>query len=232
MLTDRVDVPDVPPREPAAAAPDPGAMARLAELLSAARRPLVVVGEGGWTAAGADVAAFAEAQRVPVAASWRCQDYVDNASPAYAGHAGLAMDPALARRIREADVLIAVGGRLGEITSAGYTLVRPGVPAQRLVHVHPDPDELGAVYRPELGIVSGLARFAAAARALAPSGAGRRAGLLEAAHAEYLANLREARRLPGPLQLTGVMAALRERLRPGAVPTNRAGHLSPLAPPF
>ena len=86
---------------------------------------------------------------MPVVASFRCQDYVDNASPAYAGHAGLGMDPALAKRIREADLLVAIGGRLGEIPSDGYTLVRPGVPEQRLVHVHPDPDELGAVYQPE-----------------------------------------------------------------------------------
>src|SRR3954469_9409374 len=161
MLASQVDVPDAPAHR---VLPGPPAgereMARLGELLAGAERPLIVVGEGGWTAqAGADVAAFAEAQRVPVAASWRCQDYVDNASPASAGHAGLAMDPALARRIRDADLLIAVGGRLGEITSAGYTLVRPGVPAQRLVHVHPDPDELGAVYPPALGLVSGPRRL-------------------------------------------------------------------------
>src|SRR3954451_25059507 len=227
MLTDRVDVPDGRRAQVPAASPGEPELARLGELLAGAERPLIVVGEGGWTAqAAADVAAFAEGQRVPLGAAGVCQDYVDNTSPAYAGHAGLAMDPALATRIREADLLIAVGGRLGEITSAGYTLVRPGVPAQRLVHVHPDPDELGAVYRPELGIVSGLARFAAAARALAPAGGGRRAGLLEAAHAEYLANLREARRLPGPVQLTEVMAALRERLGPDAILTNGAGNFA------
>ena len=81
------------------------------------------------------------------------------------------MDPALAKRIREADVLLAIGGRLGEIPTAGYTLVRPGAPTQRLVHVHPDPDEIGAVYPTELGIVAGLEAFAAAARALEPAGA-------------------------------------------------------------
>ena len=83
------------------------------------------------------------------------------------------MDPALARRIREADLLLAIGGRLGEIPTAGYTLVRPGAPTQRLVHVHPDPDEIGAVYPTELGIVAGLEAFAAAARALEPAGAER-----------------------------------------------------------
>jgi acetolactate synthase I/II/III large subunit len=227
MLTDEVDVPDARPYRPVAAAPGEGELARFAELLAQAERPLAIVGEGGWTAqTGADVAAFAEAQRIPVAASFRCQDYVDNASPAYAGHAGLGMDPALARRIREADVLIAIGGRLGEIPSDGYTLVRPPVPAQRLVHVHPDPDELGAVYQPELGIVSGLERFAAAARALPPAGADRRAGLLDAAHDEYRRNFRDVRELPGPLQLSAVMAALRERLAPEAILTNGAGNFS------
>jgi acetolactate synthase-1/2/3 large subunit len=227
MLTDRVDVADGRPHRPVAAAPGARELERLGELLAEAQRPLIVVGEGGWTArTGTDVAAFAEAQRLPIAASFRCQDYVDNASPAYAGHAGLGMDPALARRMREADVLLAIGGRLGEIPTDGYKLVRPGVPDQRLVHVHPDPDELGAVYQPELGIVSSLQSFAAAARGLAPSGAERRAGLLETAHAEYERNLRQTRDLPGPLQLAAVMEALRERLPPEAILTNGAGNFS------
>jgi acetolactate synthase I/II/III large subunit len=126
----------------------------------------------------------------------------------------------------EADLLLAIGGRLGEIPTNGYTLVRPPVPTQRLVHVHPDPDELGAVYQPELGIVSGLEAFAAAARALAPAGVEARAGLLEAARAEYERNLGEARDLPGPLQLSAVMAALRERLPEEAIVTNGAGNFS------
>ncbi|HEX7298039.1 MAG TPA: thiamine pyrophosphate-binding protein [Solirubrobacteraceae bacterium] len=227
MLTDEVDVPDARPHRPVAAAPGPGELARLGELLAEATSPLAIVGEGGWTArTGLDVAAFAEAHAVPVAASFRCQDYVDNASPAYAGHAGLGMDPALARRIREADVLLAIGGRLGEIPTEGYTLVRPPVPTQRLVHVHPDPDELGAVHQPELGIVSGLEAFAAAARALEPAGAEGRAGLLRAARGEYERNLNDARELPGPLALSAVMAALRERLPPEAIVANGAGNFS------
>jgi acetolactate synthase I/II/III large subunit len=228
MLASEVDVPDAAPHRPlAGAAPPDGDIARLGGLLAQARAPLAIVGEGGWTAqTGAHVAAFAEAQRVPVAASFRCQDYVDNASPAYAGHAALAMDPALAQRIREADLLLAIGGRLGEIPTAGYTLVRPGRPSQSLVHVHPDPDELGAVYQPELGIVAGLEAFAAAARALEPSGADTRAGLLEAAHGEYQRNLAETRELPGPLQMSAVMATLRDRLPAEAIITNGAGNFS------
>jgi acetolactate synthase-1/2/3 large subunit len=227
MLTERVDVADAHLHRAVPAAPARDAMARLGELLAQARAPLAVVGEGGWTAqTGADVAAFAEAQAVPVAASFRCQDYVDNASPAYAGHAALAMDPALAKRIREADVLLAIGGRLGEIPTAGYTLVRPGAPTQRLVHVHPDPDEIGAVYPTELGIVAGLEAFAAAARALEPAGAEARAGLLEVAHGEYERNLAETRELPGPLQMSAVMATLRARLPDEAILSNGAGNFS------
>jgi acetolactate synthase-1/2/3 large subunit len=227
MLSERVDVPDARPHRAVPAAPAPDAMARLGELLAEARAPLAIVGEGGWTAqTGADIAAFAETQAVPVAASFRCQDYVDNASPAYAGHAALAMDPALAKRIREADLLLAIGGRLGEIPTAGYTLVRPGAPTQRLIHVHPDPDEIGAVYPTELGIVAGLEAFAAAARALDPGGAVARAGLLEAAHGEYERNLAETRELPGPLQMSAVMATLRERLPDDAIVTNGAGNFS------
>jgi acetolactate synthase-1/2/3 large subunit len=228
MLASEVDVPDAAPHRPLAGpAPTERDMARLGELLAQAHAPLAIVGEGGWTAqTGADVAAFTETQALPVAASFRCQDYVDNASPAYAGHAALAMDPALARRIREADLLLAIGGRLGEIPTAGYTLVRPGAPTQRLVHVHPDPDEIGAVYPTQLGIVAGLEAFAAAARALEPAGAGARAGLLQAARGEYERNLGEARELPGPLQMSAVMATLRERLPADAILTNGAGNFS------
>jgi acetolactate synthase-1/2/3 large subunit len=227
LLSERVDVADARPHRAVPAAPAPDAMARLGELLAQARAPLAIVGEGGWTAqTGADIAAFAETQAVPVAASFRCQDYVDNASPAYAGHAALGMDPALAKRIREADLLLAIGGRLGEIPTAGYTLVRPGAPTQRLIHVHPDPDEIGAVYSTELGIVAGLEAFAAAARALDPAGADGRAGLLEAARGEYERNLAETRELPGPLQMSAVMATLRERLPDDAILTNGAGNFS------
>jgi acetolactate synthase-1/2/3 large subunit len=227
MLTERADVPDAVPHRPAAAAPGAGELERLRDLLAGARRPLAIVGEGGWTArAGADVAAWAEANAVPLVASFRCQDYVDNRSPVYAGHAGLGMDPALARRIEQADVLLAIGGRLGEIPSNGWTLVRPPVPEQTLVHVHPDPDELGAVYQPELAIVSGLERFAAAARALPPAGAEGRAVLVAEARAAYERNLREVRDLPGDLRLADVMAALRHRLPPEAIVTCGAGNFT------
>jgi len=227
MLTDEVDVPDAVAVAPARGGPSPDGLERMAALLAQARRPLMVVGEGGWSArAGEDVRAFAEAHAIPVAASLRCQDYVDNGSPAYAGHAGLGMDPGLARRIEEADVLLAVGGRLGEIPTDGYTLLRPPVPSQRLVHVHPDPDELGSVYAPEVGIVSGLEEFAAAARALPPKGAAERADRLAEARAAHERFASEARELPGALQLAEVMRELGKRLGPDGILTCGAGNFT------
>lgn len=228
MLSEPADVPDGVRIETASASPGVQELGRLAELLRAAQRPLAIVGEGGWTAqAGVDIVAFARAAAIPVAASFRCQDYVDNDAEVYAGHAGIAMAPALVRRIVQADVLLAIGGRLGDIPSGGYTLLKIPRPSQRLVHVHPDPDELGTVYQPELGIVSGLPQFAAAARARSAwGGAGARGPLVTGARAEYEENLHEARQLPGELQLAGVMTVLRDRLGPEAILTCGAGNFT------
>jgi acetolactate synthase I/II/III large subunit len=227
MLADEANTGDAIRFRPARSAPDPPDMARLGELLAGAQRPLAIVGEGGWTAqAGEDVVAFARAAAVPVAASFRCQDFVDNRAEVYAGHAGIGMAPALARRIAEADVLLAIGGRVGEIPSSGYTLLEIPRPRQRLVHVHPDPDELGAVYEPELGIASGLPQFAAAARARQWEPSAGRAEVVAEAHADYVANLQEARELPGDLQLAAVMRVLRERLDADAILTCGAGNFT------
>jgi acetolactate synthase I/II/III large subunit len=227
MLRDRVQTPDAGRFRSTSATPGASELTRLGELLAPAQRPLAIVGEGGWAAqAGEDVVAFARAAGVPVATSFRCQDYLDNDADVYAGHAGIGMAPALARRIAEADVLLAIGGRVGEISSDGYTLLEIPRPRQRLVHVHPDPDELGAVYQPELGIVSGLPQFAAAARARAWEGAAGRRALVADSHAEYLHNLSEARELPGELQLAEVMGVLRRRLDADAILTCGAGNFT------
>ena len=228
VLEAQADVPDAAPAAVPAAAPGAAELDRLRGLLAEAQRPLVVVGEGGWSArAGEDLVAFATAAAVPVAASFRCQDYVDNEAPVYAGHAGIGMAPDLARRIADADVLLAVGGRLGDIPSSGYTLLEIPRPRQRLVHVHPDPDELGAVYQPELGIVSSLQAFAAAARALdVTAGAAARGALVAQARAEYEDNLLHHRELPGELQLADVMALLRDRLDPEAILASGAGNFT------
>ena len=154
------------PRRRRSRGPAPDDLARLRELL-AAREPAGRDRRRGRLDGGdrrATCVAFAEASELPVAASFRCQDYVDNRSRVYAGHLTLGADPALLRRVREADLLLAVGGRLGDITTQGYTLVRD----QPLVHVHPDRGEPGRVHRTALPIVAALPAFAAAARALEP----------------------------------------------------------------
>jgi len=228
MLSEQAQAIDAGPSQPVCPSPGGDELERLAALIGPAQRPLAIVGEGGWTAqASEDVVAFARAAAIPVASSFRCQDYVDNDAEVYAGHAGIGMAPGLARRIAEADVLLAIGGRLGEIPSGGYTLLEIPRPRQRLVHVHPDPDELGAVYQPELGIVSGLPQFTTALRAREQwDGVRSRSAGVAQAREEYERNLHETRDLPGELQLTGVMSVLRERLEPEAILTCGAGNFT------
>ncbi len=223
VQAEQADVADAAPYVPARASAAPDEVERALELVAAAERPLVVVGGGGWTEqAGRDVIAFAEASNVPVAVSFRRQDYVDNTSSAYAGMLTIGMDPALARRVEEADVILALGTRLGEVATRRYTLLEVPRPRQTLIHVHADPDELGRVYEPELPIVSGSPQFAAQLR---PVEGAARAGWVQAARADYLANLRPDP-LPGDLQLGDVIVQLRERLPDDAVITNGAGNFS------
>ena len=168
-LRESVRVADTEPYkivEPAAAAGD---MAALRDLLAACRKPLLIVGGGGWSErACEDLRRFTESANLPVLASFRCQDRFDNTHRNYAGELGISVAPKLARRIMDADLVIAVGARLGEQSTREYTLLVPPCPTQTLVHVYPDPSELGRVYQPELPICSGVRAFAAAAAELAP----------------------------------------------------------------
>jgi acetolactate synthase-1/2/3 large subunit len=196
------------------------------ELLAAAERPLVVVGGGGWSQqATTDLQAWAEGSRLPVATSFRRQDYLDNLSPSYAGVLTIGHDPALAARLRGCDVLVAIGTRLGDIATRGYTTLEPPKAPQTLVHVHADPDELGRVYEPDLPIVADSTTFVAAARTLAPLDGCRWAEWTAAAHAEFLAWSRHDRG-GRALDLGDVLAHLRERLPPDAILTNGAGNFT------
>lgn len=206
----------------------PGAddLGRLRELLAGAQRPFVLVGGGPWsTQASLDVQAFCEANDLPVGASFRCQDYVDNTARVWAGHVGIGLDPRLAARVREADLLLVVGARLGEMTTGGYTLLDVPRPKQGLVHVHAGAEELGRVYQPDLAINSGLPQFAAAARALEPVDSSAWRARTEEAHAEYLETLQHGP-MPGELDLGEVLACLRRRLPADAIITNGAGNFS------
>ena len=130
----------------------------------------MILGGGGWNAkAWEDIRAFAETFDLPVGVSFRRQDYFDNSHRCYAGHVGIAVAPPLSDRIRDADLLLLVGTRLGEASSRSYSLIEVPEPQQTLVHVHPGAEELGLVYTPDLPIHAGVRAFAAAARALSRS---------------------------------------------------------------
>jgi acetolactate synthase-1/2/3 large subunit len=225
VLADEADVADAPTVRVARAAPRTKDVERLRELLAAAERPLVIAGEGGWTRETSEgVLAFCEANALPVACAFRCQDFVDNRSESYAGVLGVAMDERLARRVREADLVLAVGGRLSEVPTRRYTLLEPPEPSQILVHVHPDPTELGVVYAPDLPIVSGLPELADALRQLAPVEP-RWREWTAAARADYLANLQHEP-MEGPVDLGEIMAFLRRRLPEDAIHTCGAGNFT------
>jgi acetolactate synthase I/II/III large subunit len=224
VLAEVTQAADAVPVPRAACGPAPEALGRMRELLAAAERPLAIVGGGGWTPQGADdVAAFLLAGGIPVAASFRCQDVVDNHLPVYCGDLGLGVNPALARRVREADVVLAVGTRLSETETGGYSYLTPPVLSQTLVHVHQDAGELGRVYRPDLGIVSGLPEFATAARALERLDAGRYAEWRRAARSDYEGSLSFDPAPGSGVDLAAVLTHLRARL-PGAIVTNGAGN--------
>jgi acetolactate synthase I/II/III large subunit len=164
VLAEEADVADAAPVEAPRVQPSPEQLGRLRDLLASAERPLVVVGEGGWTAeTSRDALAFCESNVLPVACAFRCQDFVDNHSSSYVGILGVAMDERIAARLRDADLVVAIGGRLGEVPTRRYTLLEAPRPQQTLVHVHPDPVELGAVYDTDLAIAATLPEFAAAA---------------------------------------------------------------------
>ncbi|MPQ59506.1 thiamine pyrophosphate-binding protein [Duganella sp. FT27W] len=169
MLTTLATVADTRRYQPVQASPSTAQMAAVRAMLEGAQRPLLLIGGGGWTEpACAHLRRFAEINDLPVACAFRFQDLLDNDHPNYAGDVGIGINPALARRVREADVIVAIGPRLGEMTTGGYGLLAAPVPQQRLVHVHADAEELGSVYQAELMINSGMPQFAAMLAALEP----------------------------------------------------------------
>ena len=232
MLTEQAEARLAPRYQRVAAAPSAEQMARLGALLSAARKPIAIVGGNGWTAAACtDLRAFAEAWQLPVTCAWRFQDVFDNEHPQYAGDVGIGVNPKLARRIREADLALVLGPRLGEMTTGGYTLFEVPVPSQALVHAHPGAEELGRVYAADLPINSGMPELAAALARLRPASPPPWAAETGAARSEYLA-WNAPVRVPGPLQMAEVVAHLRERLPPDAIVTNGAGNFSTWAHRF
>src|SRR4051795_10393498 len=164
VLTAEVEVDDAPRYRAVRPAPSGEALEELGALLESSERPFGLGGGRPWDQGAAEAfTRWAEGCGLPVGATFRRQDVVDNLSPSYAGDVGIGVNPKLAHRIRDCDLLVAVGTRLAEIETQGYTLPAPPVAPQPLVHVHPDPGELGRVYQPSLAVLSGVAEFAAAA---------------------------------------------------------------------
>jgi acetolactate synthase I/II/III large subunit len=222
MLSAEADVPDARPYRPVQ--PHPGDLSALRDLLAGAERPLALLGGAGWTPqASADLRGFLEANDLAAGAAFRRQDSLDNDSPSYVGDVGIAVNPKLAARVREADVLLVVGPRLGEITTSGYSLLEPPTPRQALVHVHPGAEELSRVYQPTLPILSGMEQFAAAVRGLRVEPRWRE--WRAAARADYEEWQRHGA-MPGDVDLGEVVAHLRARLPADTIVCNGAGNFS------
>jgi acetolactate synthase-1/2/3 large subunit len=169
MQLQTVTVPDALCHQPVNAAPSDMQVAALRRLLGRSQRPLLLLGGPGWTSAACDnIRRFAEANYLPVACAFRYQDLFDNRHPNYVGDVGIGINPKLAQRIRDADLIVCVGARLGEMTTSGYTLLTVPVPSQALVHVHTGIEELGRVYQSQLMINAGMPQFASRLAMMVP----------------------------------------------------------------
>lgn len=223
MLSARSDAPDMPARIPPVMAGTQAGAAGIERALAGAERPLVIAGGPLWTEAAArDLTTFAAARGLPVAVSFRRQDYMDNTHPNYVGDLSVGMRPGLKAALEEADTLLVLGSRFGDIASGGYA-VDPARPGKRILHVHPDPDELGRVYRPDVAIA---APAPALLDALAKSDATPRNDW-----ADWTARLRQDYEnwlvpveTPGAVKLEQVVTTLMESLPEGSVIANGAGN--------
>ena len=224
MLRDTVEVEDLAPASRSAAHPGAGELARLRAMLAEARRPLMILGGSGWDEdASLAIRRFAERNALPTACSFRRQALFDNRDPCYVGDLGLGPNPALARRVRDADLIVALGGRLGEIPTGGYTLIEAPRPRQLLVHVHADPDELGRVFAADLAINAGPAEFARALDLLEPLADPPWLAWCAEARRDYEAALDPGEPRTG-LDMARVVRYLDERLPDDAIVCNGAGN--------
>jgi acetolactate synthase-1/2/3 large subunit len=223
MLTDTADVADVPHYQKVQANPSAGDVAKIRGLLEKAERPFLMIGGSCWDeSAYGDVRRFAEANDLPVGCAFRYQDHFDNTHPNYAGDIGIGVSPKLAQRVKDADLLLVIGARLGEMTTSAYTMVESPVPKQKLVHVYPGAEELGRVHRGEWQVNSASGPMLAALAAMPPVQA-RWKAWTQAARADYEA-WTARRENPGRVQMCDVIAALESRVKPDAIYCNGAGN--------
>jgi len=226
MLRDRCAAAVSGPYRAVRAHPGAADLGELRRLLAAAERPIVLVGGSGWSdKACRDIAGFAQTNDLPVCCSFRRQDIVDNRLPCFVGDLGTGASPSLVARVKQADLLLAVGTRIGEITSQFYSLLGIPEPGKALIHVHASAEELGRVFRPSLAIQSGMPEFAAAVAMLAPVAAPRWSSWRETVRAEYEAGLIPPSSISS-LDLGEIMRWLRDRLPSDAIVTSDAGNFS------
>ena len=215
----------LPKAEAARQGASPDDIERIISDLQTASKPFLLVGGGGWDAdARRALGDFATAMQVPVGTSFRCQDYIDNRHSHYAGDVGIAINPALAARIHEADQLVVLGARLGEMTTGGYTLIDAPKPSQRLTHVHSDPSEVGRVYWPTHGVgakpATVIKELAAKANVTSNVARGLDVEVMRNAFNEW----KQPVATPGPVQMETVVRHLNETLADDAIITNGAGN--------
>ncbi len=223
MQTEMAATPNVGRYQRVAAHPGEFDMHQLRDLLGKAQRPFMMLGGGGWNKQACDdMLAFARAFNLPVGASFRCQDLIDNRDPHYVGDVSVGLNPSLAERIKGADLLLIVGARLGEWTTANYTLINIPRPTQKLVHVHAGAEELGRVYQGDLLINSGMPEFAAAAKKLAPVKPAWDTWT-RAARADLEA-WQQPVTVPGKVNMSEIMHFLGKRLPAETIVTNGAGN--------
>ena len=225
MLFSQAVVADAPRFRRARAAPAPADMQELERLLAGAKRPFVLIGGGGWTRQASDgLRAWVEATGIPVGCGFRCQDYFDNRHPSYAGDVGIGVNPKLAQRVRDADLLLVIGERLGEITTGAYTLFDVPAPKQTLVHVQAGAEELGRVYQAALPINSNYEEFVFALSAIKTNNNEWR-NQTRSAREDYLA-WNQPLPMPGALHYGEVIAWLSQNLPEDAIVTNGAGNFA------
>jgi len=226
MLTQMVTARPLPRLDPVEAWCDPGALRKLREMLLAAQKPFVIAGGGGWTPQAAQaLERFADAWKLPVGNAFRFQDTFDNHHPLYAGDVGIGINPALARRIESCDLIIALGPRLGEMTTGGYALLKAPKTAQKLVHIHGGAEELHRVYHADLAMNATMNAAARALEVLSPPIELPWAAWAHEAHADYLANLKP-QALPGSIDMPAIIACIDRHLPADAIVTNGAGNFA------
>src|SRR5688572_2398155 len=217
-------VADVPRHHTVRAAPSPAQISELKKLLESANAPFVLLGGGAWDRNTTQkLQKWIEANALPVGTSFRCQDLFDNRSENYVGDVGIGINPKLAQRVKDADVLLVIGARLGEMTTSAYTLVDVPVPRQTLIHVHGGAEELGRVYRPTLAINSGMAQFVEAIEKLSLGGPWK--ATTQQARKEFL-EWTEPRPMPGQVQYGEVIGWLSDRLPDDTIIAGGAGNFA------